>query len=160
MGFDAHRTVAGKSHVTLCGVKLAADFSLEGHSDADVGLHALVDAILGTISAGDIGQHFPPNDPKWKGADSSTFVTHAAGLLARQGGLVIHTDITLICEYPKIALHREAMRETVAKLLGTDISRVSVKATTTEGMGFTGRGEGIAAQAVVTVKLPAGSHDG
>jgi 2-C-methyl-D-erythritol 4-phosphate cytidylyltransferase/2-C-methyl-D-erythritol 2,4-cyclodiphosphate synthase len=152
MGFDAHRFVAG-DHVWLCGVKIAHDKGLEGHSDADAGLHALTDAILGAISAGDIGQHFPPSDPKWRGANSAQFLEHAARLIRAAGGSLTHCDVTLICERPKIGPHREAMRMRVAEILGLDISRVSVKATTTEGMGFTGRGEGLAAQAVATIRM-------
>lgn len=153
MGFDTHKITSG-SHVHICGVSVDAGFALEGHSDADVGLHALVDAVLGSISEGDIGQHFPPTDPKWQGADSSMFVRHACELLAKRGGKVIHADITLICEHPKISPHREAMRARIAELLAIDVSRVSVKATTTEKMGFTGRSEGIAAQAVATIRIP------
>jgi len=152
MGFDAHRFVAG-DHVWLCGVKIAHDKTLEGHSDADAGLHALTDALLGAIGAGDIGQHFPPSDPKWRGANSAQFLEHAMSLLHAKGGALIHTDVTLICERPKVGPHREAMRTRIAEILKVDISRVSVKATTTEGMGFTGRNEGLAAQAVVTVRL-------
>jgi 2-C-methyl-D-erythritol 4-phosphate cytidylyltransferase/2-C-methyl-D-erythritol 2,4-cyclodiphosphate synthase len=152
MGFDAHRFVAG-DHVWLCGVKIAHDKTLEGHSDADAGLHALTDALLGAIGAGDIGQHFPPTDPKWRGANSAQFLEHAMTLLRTKGGTLTHADVTLICERPKIGPHRDAMRARVAEILNIDVSRVSVKATTTEGMGFTGRNEGLAAQAVVTVRL-------
>jgi 2-C-methyl-D-erythritol 4-phosphate cytidylyltransferase/2-C-methyl-D-erythritol 2,4-cyclodiphosphate synthase len=152
MGFDAHRFVHG-DHVWLCGVKMAHEKGLEGHSDADAGLHALTDAILGAIGAGDIGQHFPPSDPKWRGANSAQFLQHAATLMHGAGGTLTHCDITLICEKPKIGPHRDAMRARVAEILGLDISRVSVKATTTEGMGFTGRGEGLAAQAVATIRM-------
>lgn len=152
MGFDAHRFVAG-DHAWLCGVKIAHDKTLEGHSDADAGLHALTDALLGAIGAGDIGQHFPPNDPQWRGANSAQFLEHAMSLLHAKRGALIHADVTLICERPKIGPHREAMRARIAEILKVDISRVSVKATTTEGMGFTGRNEGLAAQAVVTVRL-------
>jgi 2-C-methyl-D-erythritol 4-phosphate cytidylyltransferase/2-C-methyl-D-erythritol 2,4-cyclodiphosphate synthase len=153
-GYDVHRFVAGDS-VTLCGVRIAHDHALEGHSDADAGLHALTDAILGAIGAGDIGSHFPPSDPQWRGIDSATFLAHAAGLVARKGGRITHVDVTLICERPKIAPHRSAMVTRIAGILGLDEHRVSVKATTTEGLGFTGRREGIAAQAVATVALPA-----
>ncbi|HEU5047399.1 MAG TPA: bifunctional 2-C-methyl-D-erythritol 4-phosphate cytidylyltransferase/2-C-methyl-D-erythritol 2,4-cyclodiphosphate synthase [Rickettsiales bacterium] len=155
-GFDAHRLTAdeSKKYVTLCGIQIASELALAGHSDADVGLHALVDAILGSIGAGDIGQHFPPSDPKWKGADSSQFVTHACSLLKQKHGRIINADITLICERPHISPHRAAMVTHVAKLLEVEESRISIKATTTEKMGFTGRGEGIAAQAAVSVKLP------
>ncbi len=152
-GFDAHRFNAG-DHVWLCGVKIAHDRGLEGHSDADAGLHALTDAILGAIGAGDIGQHFPPSDEKWRGVSSDRFLSHAVGLVHAVGGAVTHCDVTLICEAPKIAPHRDAMRARVAEILRLDIARVSVKATTTEGMGFTGRREGLAAQAVATVRLP------
>jgi 2-C-methyl-D-erythritol 4-phosphate cytidylyltransferase/2-C-methyl-D-erythritol 2,4-cyclodiphosphate synthase len=151
-GFDAHRFVPG-DHLWLCGVKIAHDKALEGHSDADAGLHALTDAILGAAGLGDIGQHFPPTDPKWCGAPSDQFLSHAARLLRRSGGTVTHCDLTLICERPKIAPHRDAMRARIAEILAIDVSRISVKATTTEGMGFTGRGEGLAAQAVATVRL-------
>ena len=153
-GYDVHRFAPGDS-VTICGVRIAHDQSLEGHSDADVGLHALTDAILGTIGAGDLGSHFPPGDPLWRGADSAQFLTHAAGLVAAKSGRIAHVDVTLICERPKIAPHRAAMITRIAAILGLDEGRVSVKATTTEGLGFTGRREGIAAQAVATVALPA-----
>jgi len=153
-GYDVHRFAAGDS-VTICGVRVPHDQSLEGHSDADVGLHALTDAILGTIGAGDLGSHFPPGDPQWRGADSTRFLSHAAGLVAAKGGRIAHVDVTLICERPKIAPHRAAMVARIAAILGLDEGRVSVKATTTEGLGFTGRREGIAAQAVATIALPA-----
>ena len=153
-GYDVHRFAPGDS-VTICGVRIAHEHSLEGHSDADVGLHALTDAILGTIGAGDLGSHFPPGDPQWRGADSAQFLAHAAGLVAAKGGRISHVDVTLICERPKIAPHRAAMIARIAAILGIDEGRVSVKATTTEGLGFTGRREGIAAQAVATVALPA-----
>jgi 2-C-methyl-D-erythritol 4-phosphate cytidylyltransferase/2-C-methyl-D-erythritol 2,4-cyclodiphosphate synthase len=152
MGFDAHRFMPG-DHVWLCGVKIAHDKTLEGHSDADAGLHALTDAILGAIGEGDIGQHFPPSDPKWRGANSAQFLEHAMGLLRMKGGMLTNADVTLICERPKIGPHRDAMRTRIAEITATDVSRISIKATTTEGMGFTGRGEGLAAQAVVTVRL-------
>jgi 2-C-methyl-D-erythritol 4-phosphate cytidylyltransferase/2-C-methyl-D-erythritol 2,4-cyclodiphosphate synthase len=152
-GFDAHRFAAG-DHVWLCGVKIAHDAALEGHSDADAGLHALTDAILGALGAGDIGLHFPPTEEKWRGASSSVFLSHAAQLVAQAGGAIVHCDVTLICEQPKISPHREAMCARIADLLAIDVSRVSVKATTTEGMGFLGRGEGLAAQAIATIRLP------
>jgi 2-C-methyl-D-erythritol 4-phosphate cytidylyltransferase/2-C-methyl-D-erythritol 2,4-cyclodiphosphate synthase len=152
-GFDAHRFAPG-DHVWLCGVKIAHDARLEGHSDADAGLHALTDAILGALSAGDIGRHFPPTEEKWRGAASSVFLSHAAQLVAQGGGAIVHCDVTLVCERPKIAPHRDAMRARIADILGIELSRVSVKATTTEGMGFIGRGEGLAAQAVATLRLP------
>lgn len=152
-GLDAHRFARG-DHVWLCGVKIPHDAALEGHSDADAGLHALTDAILGAIGAGDIGQHFPPTEEKWRGAPSSVFLEHAAKLVREMGGDIAHCDVTLVCERPKISPHRDAMRARVASILGIEIARVSVKATTTEGMGFTGRREGLAAQAVATVRLP------
>ena len=154
LGFDTHRFTAG-DHVWLCGVRIAHDAALEGHSDADAGLHALTDAILGALGAGDIGRHFPPAEERWRGAPSSHFVQHAAELVREAGGMITHCDVTLICEKPKIAPHREAMRARVAEILAIDLSRVSVKATTTEGMGFVGREEGLAAQAVATLRLPA-----
>lgn len=153
-GFDVHRFAQG-NHVWLCGIRIPHDFGLEGHSDADAGLHALTDAILGAIGAGDIGSHFPPTDEKWRGAGSSIFLDHAAGLVRDLGGVIAHTDITLICERPRIAPHRDAMRRRVAEILAIAIERVSIKATTTEGLGFTGRREGLAAQAVATIRLPA-----
>ncbi|HEX6866425.1 MAG TPA: bifunctional 2-C-methyl-D-erythritol 4-phosphate cytidylyltransferase/2-C-methyl-D-erythritol 2,4-cyclodiphosphate synthase [Caulobacteraceae bacterium] len=152
-GYDAHRFGPGDA-VWLCGVKIDHDQSLVGHSDADAGLHALTDALLGAIGEGDIGDHFPPSDPKWKGAPSDRFLTHAVELLTAKGGRVLNADVTLICEAPRIGPHRQAMRERVAELLGVSVDRVSVKATTTEGMGFTGRGEGLAAQAIVSVETP------
>lgn len=152
-GFDVHRFTEG-DHVWLCGVRVPHTHGLEGHSDADAGLHALTDAILGGLGAGDIGEHFPPSDPRWKGAASDAFLAHAAGLVARAGGRIAHCDVTLICERPKIGPHKAAMRARIAEILGLDAGRVSVKATTTEGLGFTGRGEGLAAQAVATLLLP------
>jgi 2-C-methyl-D-erythritol 4-phosphate cytidylyltransferase / 2-C-methyl-D-erythritol 2,4-cyclodiphosphate synthase len=154
MGFDAHRFAPG-DHVWLCGVKIAHDHALEGHSDADAGLHALTDAILGAIGEGDIGVHFPPTNEKWRGAPSSMFLEHADELAKAQGGTVVHCDVTLICERPKIGPHRDAMRARVAEILKLDVSRVSIKATTTEGLGFTGRREGLAAQAIATIRVPA-----
>jgi 2-C-methyl-D-erythritol 4-phosphate cytidylyltransferase/2-C-methyl-D-erythritol 2,4-cyclodiphosphate synthase len=151
-GYDAHRFAPG-DHVWLCGVKIPHDHALEGHSDADAGLHALTDAILGAIAAGDIGQHFPPTDERWRGAASDRFLAHAAGLVAEKGGTILHCDVTLICERPKIGPHREAMRARIAEILGIGLDRVSVKATTTEGMGYTGRREGLAAEAAATVRL-------
>ena len=153
-GFDVHRFAEGGDHVMLCGVPVPHERGLEGHSDADVGLHALTDALLGCIAAGDIGQHFPPTDPQWKGASSDRFLAHAAGLVAAKGGRIVHVDVTLICERPKIGPHREAMTARIADILGLAADRVSVKATTTEQLGFTGRREGIAAQAMATVELP------
>jgi len=153
-GFDAHRLGPGDG-VWLCGVRIAHDQALIGHSDADAGLHALTDAILGAAADGDIGDHFPPSDPQWKGAPSHLFLRHAVERLAGRGGRVLNVDVTLICEAPKIKPHRQAMREAVADILGLPVGRISIKATTTEGMGFTGRGEGIAAQALATVETPA-----
>ena|SRR5579871_2700730 len=154
-GFDAHRFVPG-DHVWLCGVRLEHNRALEGHSDADAGLHALTDAILGALGNADIGQHFPPADEKWRGAASHLFLQHAAQLVAQVRGAIVHCDVTIICERPKIVAHRDAMRARIADILNIDVSRVSVKATTTEGMGFPGRGEGLAAQAIATVRLPPG----
>jgi 2-C-methyl-D-erythritol 4-phosphate cytidylyltransferase/2-C-methyl-D-erythritol 2,4-cyclodiphosphate synthase len=153
MGFDVHRFTDGDG-IVLCGVRVPHSQKLEGHSDADVGLHALTDAILGAIGDGDIGSHFPPTDPQWRGADSGKFLRHAAGLVRARGGVLAHVDVTVICERPKVGPHRAAMVARVADLLGIAEDRVSVKATTTERLGFTGRGEGIAAQAVATVRLP------
>ncbi|PVM83956.1 bifunctional 2-C-methyl-D-erythritol 4-phosphate cytidylyltransferase/2-C-methyl-D-erythritol 2,4-cyclodiphosphate synthase [Caulobacter radicis] len=152
-GFDAHRWGPGES-VWLCGVEIAHDETLIGHSDADAGLHALTDAVLGAIGDGDIGDHFPPTDPQWKGAASDKFLIHAVDLVRQRGGRLINVDVTLICERPKIKPHREAMRQRLAEILDLPLDRVSVKATTTEKMGFTGRGEGLAAQAVATVETP------
>ena len=152
-GFDVHRFTEGDV-MWLCGVPIKCGFTLLGHSDADVGLHALTDAILGALAFGDIGDHFPPSDPKWKGASSDKFLEFAIEQVEARGGQLQHVDVTLICEKPKIKPHREAMREKVAELCGLPLTRVSVKATTTEKLGFTGRGEGMAAQASATVKLP------
>jgi 2-C-methyl-D-erythritol 4-phosphate cytidylyltransferase/2-C-methyl-D-erythritol 2,4-cyclodiphosphate synthase len=152
-GFDVHGFAPGGS-VMLGGVAIPHTRALSGHSDADVALHALTDAILGTVGAGDIGWHFPPSDPQWRGASSDRFLRHAVALLAAAGGRIVHLDLTLICEAPRIGPHREAMIASIAGIAGIGRDRVSVKATTTEGLGFTGRGEGIAAQAVATVELP------
>ncbi len=151
-GFDVHRLEAGEE-LWLGGVLIPHDKGLSGHSDADVALHALTDALLGTIAAGDIGTHFPPSDMQWKGAASHRFLTHAAELIAAAGGEIAFVDLTLICEAPKIGPHRAAMQARIAGLLRLTPDRVSVKATTTERLGFTGRGEGIAAQATATVRL-------
>jgi 2-C-methyl-D-erythritol 4-phosphate cytidylyltransferase/2-C-methyl-D-erythritol 2,4-cyclodiphosphate synthase len=153
-GFDAHRWGPGDS-VWLCGVEIAHDQTLIGHSDADAGLHALTDAILGAMGDGDIGDHFPPTDPQWKGASSDLFLIHAVERLTARGGRLVNVDVTLICERPKVKPHRQAMRERLAELLALPLDAVSVKATTTEAMGFTGRGEGLAAQALATIELPA-----
>ena len=152
-GFDAHRFGPGAA-LWLCGVKIDHAFGLIGHSDADAGLHALTDALLGAIGEGDIGDHFPPSDPRWKDAPSSLFVRHAVGLIAGRGGAIVNVDVTLICERPKIKPHRDAMRARLAELLDLRVDQVSVKATTTEAMGFTGREEGLAAQAVASVETP------
>jgi 2-C-methyl-D-erythritol 4-phosphate cytidylyltransferase/2-C-methyl-D-erythritol 2,4-cyclodiphosphate synthase len=152
-GFDVHAFGPG-DNVWLCGIAVPHEQGLVGHSDADVGLHALTDALLGALGAGDIGMHFPPSDPKWRGAASDRFLRHAADLVAKAGGMVAHADVTLVCERPKVGPHREAMVARIAEILGIDKSRVSVKATTTEKLGFTGRGEGIAASAVATIRLP------
>jgi 2-C-methyl-D-erythritol 4-phosphate cytidylyltransferase/2-C-methyl-D-erythritol 2,4-cyclodiphosphate synthase len=149
-GFDVHRLGPGEE-LWLCGVKLEYALGLVGHSDADVGIHAIVDALLGAVGAGDIGQHFPPNDPKWKGAPSARFLEHAVGLVGEAGYRVGNIDVTLICEAPRVGRHRDAMRMRLAELAGVDAAGVNVKATTTERLGFAGRGEGIAAQAVATV---------
>lgn len=159
-GYDVHRFEPGDA-VILCGVAIPFSQKLEGHSDADVGMHALTDSILGAISSADIGFHFPPSDPRWKGAPSHLFLAHAAKLVTERGGKINHVDVTIICERPKVGPHRDAMRTELARILGISIDRVSVKATTTEGLGFTGRGEGIAANAVATVTIPsARTEDG
>jgi 2-C-methyl-D-erythritol 4-phosphate cytidylyltransferase/2-C-methyl-D-erythritol 2,4-cyclodiphosphate synthase len=152
-GFDVHAFAPGNG-VVLGGVPIPHTLTLAGHSDADVALHALTDAVLGTIGAGDIGQHFPPSDPQWRGASSDRFLRHAVALLRAAGGRIVHLDLTLVCQAPRIGPHRDAMAESIAGIAGIPRGRVSVKATTTEGLGFTGRGEGIAAQAVATVELP------
>lgn len=151
-GFDVHRLGAGE-FVTLCGLRIPHSHGLVGHSDADVALHAATDAILGAIGDGDIGQHFPPTDPQWRGAPSDRFIQHAHALVKARGGQLLHIDITIICERPKVSPHRAAMVAKIAEILGIEPHRVSVKATTTEGLGFAGRGEGIGAQAVATVRL-------
>ena len=156
-GYDVHRLVPPRhdlDRLIIGGITLPYDKVLEGHSDADVALHAITDALLGTICDGDIGMHFSPKDSRWKGADSAAFLQHAAQLVTAQDGLITHVDLTVICEAPKIGPHRDAMRTRIADILCLPTSRISVKATTTEGLGFTGRGEGIAAEAVVTVRLP------
>jgi len=153
LGFDVHPFGPGDG-LMICGIKIPHSAGVVGHSDADVGLHALTDAILGAIGAGDIGMHFPPSDPQWKGASSDGFLAHAVGLVRARGGSIAALDVTIICERPRIGPHRAAMVERVAAIVGLAPDRVSVKATTTEKLGFTGRGEGIAAQAVATVRLP------
>ena len=153
-GFDVH-AFAGDGPIMLGGVEVAHDRGLSGHSDADVALHSITDALLGAAALGDIGDHFPPSDPQWKGAASDQFLAHAAVLIRERGGMIDHVDCTIICEAPKVGPHREAMRARIAEILAIPIDRVSVKATTTERLGFTGRGEGIAAQATATIRLPA-----
>ncbi len=162
-GFDVHAlkpheadTPLEQQSIKICGINIPHSHYLEGHSDADVGTHALVDALLGTICEGDIGSHFPPDDRQWKGADSDRFLLHAFELLTKRGGVIVNLDLTLICERPKFTPYKEAMRNHIAQLLKLETSRISIKATTTEKLGFTGRGEGIAAQATATVLLPAG----
>lgn len=152
-GFDVHQFEDG-GPLWLCGIPIECGFTLKGHSDADAGLHALTDALLGALAFGDIGDHFPPSDSKWKGAASDKFLIFALEKLSERGGSLQHVDVTLICEKPKIKPHREKMRERIASLCELPLNRVSVKATTTEKLGFTGRGEGLAAQATATVKLP------
>lgn len=152
MGYDVHRLEAGRP-LWIGGVNIPHAKGLAGHSDADVALHALVDALLGAIGEGDIGSHFPPSDPQWRGAESWRFVDHARNLIQRRGGLIDHVDVTIICEEPRIGPYRDAMRLRIAELLGINPAHVSIKATTTERLGFTGRGEGIAAQAIATVRV-------
>jgi len=151
-GFDVHHFGSG-NHVMICGLRVEHSHGTVGHSDADVGLHALTDALLGTIGAGDIGSHFPPSDPRWKGAASERFLRHAASLVEARGGSIVNVDVTIICEKPKVGPHRDAMRQRLAEILGIAVERVSVKATTTDRLGFAGRGEGMAAQAAATVRL-------
>lgn len=152
MGYDVHRLAVGEQ-LWLGGVKIDHDKGLSGHSDADVLLHALTDALLGTIAAGDIGDHFPPSDPQWRGAASSRFVEHAAALIGEKGGIIQNVDMTIICEAPKIKPHRETIQRNIAGLLSIAMDQVSIKATTTEGLGFPGRKEGIAAQAIATISI-------
>jgi 2-C-methyl-D-erythritol 4-phosphate cytidylyltransferase/2-C-methyl-D-erythritol 2,4-cyclodiphosphate synthase len=151
-GFDVHAFAPG-DHVWLCGVRIPHSAALSGHSDADVGLHALADALYGALAEGDIGQHFPPSDPQWKGAASKVFLAHAVERVRARGGAIVHLDTTLVCEAPKIGPYREAMRVRLAEIAGVDVGRVAVKATTSERLGFTGRGEGIACLATATVRL-------
>ena len=150
-GFDVHRLGPGVG-VVLCGVTIPCDLALIGHSDADAGLHAVTDAVLGAIAMGDIGSHFPPSDAQWRGASSDRFLAHACQLMRDQGFDISNVDLTLMCERPKIGPHRDAMRTSLAEILGIEASQVAVKATTTERLGFTGRGEGLAAQATVLIK--------
>ncbi|HEX7871349.1 MAG TPA: bifunctional 2-C-methyl-D-erythritol 4-phosphate cytidylyltransferase/2-C-methyl-D-erythritol 2,4-cyclodiphosphate synthase [Sphingobium sp.] len=151
-GYDVHRLVPGKP-LWLCGLEIPHTHGLSGHSDADVAIHALVDAILGALAEGDIGQHFPPSDPQWRGAASHRFLEFARDRIAARGGRIVHIDVTIICEAPKVGPHRDAMRNRLAEILALQRDRISVKATTTEGLGFTGRREGIAAQAVATIMV-------
>jgi 2-C-methyl-D-erythritol 4-phosphate cytidylyltransferase / 2-C-methyl-D-erythritol 2,4-cyclodiphosphate synthase len=154
-GYDVHAFADG-DHVWLGGVKIAHDRGVTGHSDADVGLHALVDAILGALADGDIGAHFPPSDPQWKGASSDRFLRFAAERVAQRGGRIAHLDLTIVCEAPKVGPHRDAMRARIAEIAGVAIDRVGVKATTSEKLGFTGRREGLVAMATATIRLPWG----
>jgi 2-C-methyl-D-erythritol 2,4-cyclodiphosphate synthase len=152
-GFDVHAMAEGRKMI-ICGIEVPHEKGLAGHSDADVGIHALCDAIYGALAEGDIGRHFPPSEENWKDADSARFLRHAAERIAARGGKLANADITIICERPKITPHAPAMRARLAELLGVDIGLISVKATTTEKLGFTGRGEGVAAQAAVIVLVP------
>ena len=152
-GFDVHALVSSDGTMRLCGVDIESVVGCEGHSDADVGLHALADALLGAVAAGDIGQHFPPSDPQWKGCDSTHFVAHAKTLVEKFGGVIRHVDLTIIGEKPKVSPHRDAMRTKIAELLALPLTAVSVKATTTEKLGFLGREEGLAAQCTATVEV-------
>jgi 2-C-methyl-D-erythritol 4-phosphate cytidylyltransferase/2-C-methyl-D-erythritol 2,4-cyclodiphosphate synthase len=153
MGFDVH-AFEGPGPLVMGGIEIAYEQGLAGHSDADVVLHALTDALLGAAALGDIGQHFPPSDPQWKGTSSDRFLRHAVALITERGGRIDHLDCTVICEAPKVGPHRAAIQARVAEIVGLRVDQVSIKATTTERLGFTGRGEGIAAQAVATIRLP------
>ena len=152
MGFDVH-AFAGDGPIMLGGIEVAHERGLAGHSDADVVLHAITDALLGAAGLGDIGEHFPPSEPRWKGAASSLFLAHAVELLRSRGAIIDHVDCTIIAEAPKVGPHRDAMRARIAEIAGLSIDQVSIKATTTEGLGFTGRREGIAAQAVASIRM-------
>ncbi|HEV3184608.1 MAG TPA: bifunctional 2-C-methyl-D-erythritol 4-phosphate cytidylyltransferase/2-C-methyl-D-erythritol 2,4-cyclodiphosphate synthase [Xanthobacteraceae bacterium] len=152
-GFDVHAFAAG-DHVMLAGVRIPHDRGLTGHSDADVALHALTDAVLGALAEGDIGAHFPPSDPQWRGASSDRFLAFAVERVRGRGGRIAHLDLTIVCEAPRVGPHRDAMRARIAAIAGLDLARVAVKATTSERLGFTGRGEGIVAMATATVRLP------
>jgi 2-C-methyl-D-erythritol 4-phosphate cytidylyltransferase / 2-C-methyl-D-erythritol 2,4-cyclodiphosphate synthase len=152
-GFDVHRLVPGRPLI-LCGITVPHETGLDGHSDADVGIHALCDAIYGALGEGDIGRHFPPSQMKWKDADSAQFLEHAAARIAARGGRLVNADVTLICERPKIGPHAKAMEARLAALMGVDVARVGVKATTTERLGFAGREEGIACQVAVSILMP------
>jgi 2-C-methyl-D-erythritol 4-phosphate cytidylyltransferase/2-C-methyl-D-erythritol 2,4-cyclodiphosphate synthase len=152
-GFDVHAFADG-DHVMLGGVRIPHSRGVTGHSDADVALHALVDAILGALAEGDIGQHFPPSDPQWKGASSDRFLAFACERVRARGGMIANLDVTVVCEAPRVSPHRDAMRERIAAIAGISVSRVAMKATTSEKLGFTGRGDGIVAMATATVRLP------
>ena len=157
IGFDVHaivRTDLKNNTIPLCGIAIPSPFKIIAHSDGDVALHALVDAMLGALAEGDIGEHFSPNDPKWKNKNSAYFVTHALQLCENKKAILVNVDITIICEEPKILAYKKSMRENIAKLLFLPIERVNIKATTTEKLGFLGRKEGIAAQAIVSIKIP------
>jgi len=154
IGYDIHAFDTGGDHVWLGGVKIAHARKLQGHSDADVALHALTDAILGALADGDIGVHFPPGDPQWRGASSDRFLAFAAGRVKQRGGVLAHLDVAIVCEAPKVNPHRDAMRARIAEIAGVSIDRVGVKATTNEKLGALGNGEGIAAYATATVRLP------
>jgi 2-C-methyl-D-erythritol 4-phosphate cytidylyltransferase/2-C-methyl-D-erythritol 2,4-cyclodiphosphate synthase len=155
-GYDVHAFADG-DHVMLAGVRIPHSRGLTGHSDADVALHALVDAILGALADGDIGVHFPPSDPQWRGASSDKFLAFAVERVRARGGQIAHLDVTLVCEAPRIGPHRDAMRARIAAIAAIPLDRVAVKATTSEKLGFTGRGEGIVAHATATVRLPWGA---
>jgi 2-C-methyl-D-erythritol 4-phosphate cytidylyltransferase/2-C-methyl-D-erythritol 2,4-cyclodiphosphate synthase len=152
-GFDVHAFAPG-DHVMLGGLKIPHERGLTGHSDADVALHALTDAVLGALAEGDIGTHFPPSDPQWRGASSDRFLGFAVERVRARGGRIAHLDLTIVCEAPRVGPHRDAMRARIAAIAGIEVDRVAVKATTSERLGFTGRGEGIAAMATATVRLP------
>jgi len=155
MGYDVHR-FGGDGPIMMGGVQIPHPRGLAGHSDADVVLHAITDALLGAVGLGDIGEHFPPADPQWRGASSDRFLDHAASLVRSRGGIIDHVDCTVICEEPKVGPHRSAMRERIAEILCLAVSQVSIKATTTEGLGFAGRREGIAAHAVASIRMEIG----
>ena len=157
-GYDVHALTDG-DHLMLCGVRVPFNRGFLAHSDGDIGLHAIVDAILGALAAGDIGSHFPPSDPKWKGAASDQFLKYAVDLVAQRGGRIAHLEVTMICEAPKIGPLRDAMRAKIAEITGLPVTRIAVKATTSERRGFTGRREGIAATAAATSRLPWGGSN-